>query len=81
MLKLSKEPGENVERYGGGGASLSPIKYRPVAKAADFPSFSKHITQIAPDEREGGYNQFLALDDKSIEWALENAVEVPSRAS
>lgn len=81
MLKLTHEPGENVERYGGGGASLSPSKHRPVAKAADFPSFSQHMTQIAPDEREGGSNQFLALDDKSIEWSPENAVEVPSRAS
>ena len=65
----------------GGGVPLSLSKYRPVAKAADFPSFYQHITLIAPDEREGGYNQFLALDDKSIECVVKNAVEVPSRAS
>ena len=46
--------GENVERDGGGGAPLSLKKHRPFAKAVDFPSFSQHITQIAPDERERG---------------------------
>ena len=32
----------------------SPFKYRPLAKAADFPLFYQHITQIAPDEQEVG---------------------------
>ena len=34
MLKLSYDPGENVEWHWVGGVPLSPSKYRPLAKAA-----------------------------------------------
>ena len=52
--EMSHDPGVKCRVGGGGGVPPSSKKYRPVAKAADFPSFSQHITRIAPDEREWG---------------------------
>ena len=51
--EISHEPGENVERDGGGGVPLSPKKYRPVAKAA-----SHLLPQYAYLAREGGFLRF-----------------------
>ena len=53
-VEIDPPSGENVEWHWVGGVPLSPLQYRLLAKAADFSSFSQHITQIAPDERERG---------------------------
>ena len=53
-VEIDSPSGEKFRVAGGGGVSLTARKHRPVAKAANFPSFSQHITQIAPDERKWG---------------------------